>query len=116
MRRFFLGFFCFYFSISAICFILFKCLFSLLGFAERNAFSISSAFFGLYVLPPRQIMFAWLCSLAALAVNLSKGFAALIPFILFAAMLIPIPVPHISIPRDFFSLATAFATFSAFSG
>ena len=47
---------------------------------------------------PKQRIFASLCNLENLADVVSEQTTALIPFILFAAMLTPIPLPHIKIP------------------
>lgn len=61
-------------------------------------------------------MFALLCCFTRRAVAVSEHTAALIPFTLFAEIEIPTPVPHISIPQSYSPEATAFATFSPYTG
>lgn len=61
-------------------------------------------------------MFALLCFLASSASLIVLHTAALAPFILFAAMLIPIPVPQISIPLFSVFFVTFFATLKAIFG
>ena len=58
-------------------------------------------------------MFALLCSLVACALNVSEHKAALIPGTLFAAIPIPIPVPHINIPKSTTEIPLGFVAHSA---
>ena len=67
-------------------------------------------------LAPSAIIFASLCSLESFAVNSLCARAALIPFILFAEIEIPIPVPHISTPNCASPLKTFSLASAAISG
>ncbi len=62
---------------------------------------------------PRVSTFALLCSFAILTEYKSETVTALTPLNLFAAILIPKPVPQIKIPASTFCNETASATFAA---
>ena len=78
--------------------------------------TILSASPGPMTLAPIANIFASLCSLVACAEKQSWQSAALIPFILFAEIDIPIPVPQMMIPLSHSPEATAFAAACPYTG
>ena len=80
---------------------------------EDACLDISFAFSNGKSLPPRHSTLESLCFLVSCAVSLSPITAARTPSNLFAAMLIPIPVLQISIPRSTSPFDTAKATLAA---
>ena len=74
--------------------ILLICLSSLENLESKNVSAILKASSGPITLAPIHNTLALLCSLVACAEKQSLHNAALIPLILLAAMLIPIPVPQ----------------------
>ena len=83
---------------------------------ERNVFAISLAFSKEIMRAPRQRTFASLWCLVSDADSVSEQRAARIPLCLFAAMLIPIPVPQTSIPNLHSPEFTSLHTLSAYTG
>ena len=65
-------------------------------------FSISSRALDSVVFSPKAIIFASLSFLVASASSILSTFAQRIPFTLLQAILIPIPVPQIAIPKSAF--------------
>ena len=84
--------------------------------SDAQARAIAAAFEVPVTRSPMQSAFALLCSLANWAVNTDSTWAARIPWILLAAMLIPSPVPQIKIAAAHFFSTTAWHAFSAKSG
>lgn len=80
---------------------------------SRNVSTTFKACPGPITLAPIARILASLCSLVACALNVSWHSAARIPFILLAAIDMPIPVPHISIPLSHSPDTIALATFFA---
>src|SRR3989344_2365162 len=94
-------------------FILLLCLFIPENPDFSHTSTIFSSFLKLICLPLRHRTFASLSCLDIIAEYASYAATALTPFILLAAMHMPVPVPQISIPRAFFFLFTILATFFA---
>ena len=80
---------------------------------DKNVFVISLTVTNPKIRAPIQSTFASLCCRVSSADFISPQQAALIPFILFAAILIPIPVPHKRIPKSASFERTQLHTFFA---
>jgi hypothetical protein len=65
---------------------------------RRKASTVARASSGPTTRAPKQMMFALLCSRASAAETGSLAFAARMPGRLFAAMLMPMPVPQMRMP------------------
>jgi len=85
-------------------------------FVETQTLTISNTMSWSSVRPPRQRILASLCSRESFAVSTLYVTAARMPFTLFAAKDMPIPVPQTSIPRENAPEDTASATSLAING